>query len=185
MSSRVEGASLFRQLIGPGFEALDARLRAIHSATTSRAYAGSCSVERGSGLFSKVCGALARLPPPSERIPLRVIISPEARGETWRRSFGGVPMRSRLHARDGVLEERFGPSVVCFRLEARDGVIHWHPAGMRTLGVPWPDGFLHGSGAREWVEDGRYRFEVAVHLRGAGLLVRYVGTLDVDPHDAP
>ena len=172
---------LFPRLIGPAFEALPDPLRAIHQRRGHSAYSGTCRVERGRGLISRICGMVARLPRAADSLPIRVDIEADEEGETWRRFFGGHAMCSRLAARDGLLEERLGPATLCFALEAARGTIAWRLAAVRILGVPMPLAWFSGVNASESLEGARYRFDVEAHLPVVGLLVSYSGTLEVPP----
>lgn len=171
--------SLFRRLIGDRFEALPIQLRAIHDGAALRTYAGQCRVERGTGFLSRVCGAIASLPPAADAVPIRVSIESHPRGETWNRDFGGKTMRSTMRGRGGLLEERLGPTVFRFALIAESDAIDWRLAGVRSLGIPLPLAWFDKVRARESVEGNRYHFDVRVELPVAGLLVHYHGTLDV------
>lgn len=172
-------AALFPRLIGPAFDQLPGALRAIHQRAGLHAYSGRCRVERGRSVLSRLCGAAASLPPAADDVPIRVEIDADARGETWRRYFGDRPMRSRLTARAGLLEERLGPSTMCFALEAGREAIDWRLAGVRVLGIPMPLAWFGGVTARESLDGSRYRFDVRAVLPVVGFLVAYSGTLDV------
>jgi hypothetical protein len=170
--------SLFRGLVGERFDSLPPVLRAIHEPGGPRDHSGSCHVERGTGLASRLAGALANLPPAGDAVPIRVRISPHGVGERWERDFGGRAFGSSLRAAGGLLEERMGAAVFSFRLAAIDGRIDWSLAGARLFGVPLPRAFWPRMAARESLEAGRYCFDVRVELPLAGPLVHYRGTLD-------
>ena len=171
---------LFRRVIGPAFEALPPQIRAIHDGGNARTYSGRCEVVRGTGLLSRLCAAVASLPPAGESVPLRVSITPDARGETWERSFDGRPMRSALRERGGLLEERLGPTVLRFALEAGPEAIEWKLVEVHSFGVPLPLAWFDKVRARESLDGALYRFEVRAELPVAGLLVHYRGTLDAE-----
>lgn len=171
--------SLFRRLIGEKFEGLAPPLRAIHGGEGLRTYAGLCRIDRGRGLISRLCGAVASLPAAGDAVPLRVSIESDGRGETWIRDFDGRKMRSTLRGRGGLLEERLGPTVFLFALSARGDAIDWRLMGVRSLGIALPLAWFDKVSASESLEGGRYRFDVRAELPLAGLLVHYRGTLDV------
>jgi hypothetical protein len=170
---------LFRRLIGERFDALPGPLRAVHEGAPRRVFSGQCRVERGTGFLSRICGAVASLPPAAATVPIEVTI--EARGaiETWNRNFAGKSMRSTLTDREGLLEERLGPTVFRFALVAEGAAIDWRLVGVRSLGVPLPLAWFDKVSARESVEGELYRFDVRAELPVAGLLVHYRGTLHV------
>jgi hypothetical protein len=170
---------LFRELLGSSFEALPQPLKAVHSgeaATTT--WSGRCAVVRGTGILSRICGAIASLPPAGEGVPLQVAIDRGRDGETWTRSFDGHRLRSRIRARDGFLEERMGPTVFRFALEPTADAIDWRLVGVRSFGLPLPVSWFDKVSARESVDGALYRFDVRAELPVAGLLVHYRGTLD-------
>ena len=170
--------SLFRRVAGPGFEALPAPVRAVHSGPGSANWSGRCEVLRGTGLLSRLCAAVAGLPPAGASVPLQVAITRDADGETWDRSFDGHAMRSRLRERDGFLEERLGPSVFRFALRPGPEALEWQLVGVRSFGLPLPVSWFDKVSARESIDGSRYRFDVRAELPVAGLLVHYRGTLE-------
>lgn len=110
-------------------------------------------------------------------VSLEIRIDTQGDGDVWRRDFGGVPLRSRLRMRRGLLAERMGPAEFHFRLVA-DGSIEWQLVAMRVLGVPMPAWLQPTIAARETAQADRYRFSVRVAYRIVGLLVHYEGWLD-------
>ncbi len=171
--------SLFRRLMGDRFDALPRQLRAVHDGEAMRVFTGQCRVERGAGLLSRICGAVASLPPAAAAVPIEVSIETRGTAETWIRNFGGKAMRSTLRERDGLLEERLGPAVFRFVLVAERDAIEWRLVGVRSLGIPLPLAWFDKVAARESLEGNLYLFDVRAELPVAGLLVRYRGTLDV------
>ena len=169
---------LFERLIGPSFGELPPAIRAIHCGHGHCVYSGRCSIVRGAGVLSRVCGAIASLPPASEDAPVRVAIAAGGGCETWARDFDGSPMRSTLRASDGLLEERLGALRFRFQLAAQAERIDWTLRSVRYLGIPLPVAWFSNMSAVESVRDGRYEFFVRVELPLAGLLVEYRGTLD-------
>jgi hypothetical protein len=169
--------SLFRRLLGDRFDALPEPLRAVHEGATARVFSGQCRVERGTSLLSRLCGAVASLPPAADAVPIEITIESSSGGETWKRKFGSVTMRSTMKARGGLLEERLGPTVFRFSLIPASDAIDWQLVGVRSLGIPLPLAWFDQVSARESLEAGRYCFDVRAALPVAGLLVHYRGTL--------
>jgi hypothetical protein len=56
----------------------------------------------------------------------------------------------------------------------------WRIRRVSSLGIPLSAKWFDGVVAREFEEDGRYRFDVRAALPFVGLLVHYRGWLDVD-----
>jgi hypothetical protein len=169
---------LFRQLIGPDFAGLPLAVRNVHQDCDETALAGRCRIDRGAGALAALFGAVSSLPAAGDDVPVRVVIRRDGGGETWAREFGGKPMVSTLRERDGLLEERLGPTTFRFALTADRERITWKFVGARVLGIPVPAAMFAGVSASESTEGGRYRFDVEARLPVVGLLVRYRGTLD-------
>jgi hypothetical protein len=174
---RVNRESLFRRLIGKAFDDLPASIRAVH-AGSSLVLRGHCEVIRGTGLLSRLCAAIASLPPAAERIPISVSVDVEGERVRWRRDFGGHPFQSTLRAVDGMLEESTGPAAFRFRLVPSATGIRWDLVGMRILGLPLPAFARATIHASESAPDGVYAFDARVALPVIGLLVHYRGRLE-------
>lgn len=158
--------------------ALPPRVHRLHRDARPSRYAGSVTVERGSGHAARLAAALLRLPPAGTHV-LEVEIAADTHGERWSRRFGSVPVTSRLAVRDGRLIERIGMAVLGFRLAAAADGLRWRAESLAIAGIALPRrGF--DVGAFEYEQDGRYRFEVTVRLAPFGLLIAYAGSLDVD-----
>jgi len=180
LSSAAE-PTVFQQVLRAPFFNLPDSLRALHSLRTRGVYAGRVGIERGDGLLARLCAAIAGLPPAMRDAPLRVEFLPDAKGETWKRDFGGHRMSSRLKCRKGLLCERLGPVQFRFQLHIADGAIYWNAAGVRLLGVlPLPAGLFGRVQCREREHAGRYEFRVEATLPLLGPLVRYEGWLEPD-----
>ncbi|HVJ61217.1 MAG TPA: laccase domain-containing protein, partial [Tahibacter sp.] len=171
---------LFPRLLGAAFARLPPRVRSLHLAEGLRRYRGAATITRGTGLLSRLCGWATGLPSALTDAPLDVDISAQPDGETWTRRFGRYPMTSRLWAHAGLLSERLGLVTFRFALAVEYGVLTWRVRRVGALGVPLPAAWFAGVYAREFEQDGRYRFEVAAALPLAGELVHYAGWLDVD-----
>ena len=177
-SSTIE-PTVFQQVLRAPFFNLPDSLRALHSIRGRGSYAGQVSVERGTHALARLCGAIAGLPPAMAAAPLRVEFTADARGETWRRDFGGHPMGSKLTCRNGLLVERLGPVQFRFLLHTADGAIYWNLAGVRLLGLlPLPRALFGRVQCREREHGGRYEFRVEAELPLLGPLVRYEGWLE-------
>jgi len=168
---------VFRTLLGPPFETLPRAVQDVHAGEAEIVLHGVCDIERGHSLPARLMGAIASLLAAGRAVPTVVRIRRDARGETWTREFAGRRMRSVLRARDGFLEERLGPMTFQFALGIARGALHWRLAGVRVLGVPLPLAWFRGVEASEHAQGGAYRFEVRAAVAGAGLLVRYRGSL--------
>ena len=177
---------LYRRLLGPGFDALPARVRELHDLDRISVWEGRAQVERGRSLVTRMAAWLASLPPQGNDLPLRVTFAAVGDKEIWARQFGKALFRSVQHERGGLLHERVAfatfvsqpppPPMVC-----RSGSTASASSASRCRGccTPAVDTF-------ESERDGRYQFEVEAHLPLFGLLVRYAGWLEqVVPKAAP
>lgn len=176
--SAVPAATLFQQALGAAFYNLPEAVRRLHAVRGTVRYAGIASVERGRNPLARLCARIAGLPPPMREAPMTVEFAADARRETWRRDFGGVPMRSRLVLRNGLLRERLGPLQFRHRLHPGGDALWWQVAGVRVFGLlPLPASWFDGVCCREREQAGRYEFLVEARLPLVGLVVRYEGWL--------
>lgn len=171
-------SSLHRRLLGASFDSLPAPVRRIHEGAAVATWRGTCGVARGTSPLARLLGLAARLPRAGDGVALRVTLAADARGETWIRDFDGRAMRSRLTLRDGHLHERLGPATFRFALHATGDGIEWRLVAVSGLGVPLPLAWFRRVTAREYLDGGRYAFEVRAEMPVVGLLVHYRGTLD-------
>jgi len=173
-------ATLFARLLADKFDLLPPRVRALHARETTHTYAGRADVERSAGLLARLMGAATRLPARKADQALHVTIEPTAHDERWTRKFADHAMPSRLWDAGGLLRERLGLATFGFRLDVENGKLTWRVASVHALGIALPARLFQGVLAREFEQDGRYRFDVRAELPLVGLLVHYRGWLDVD-----
>ena len=83
---------------------------------------GRLRIAHGRSHAARVLARLLRLPRASEAAETRLVITPRADGEQWRRTFDDRRLDTRQYqAGDGELAERIGLLEFRFRLEASDG----------------------------------------------------------------
>lgn len=169
---------LFQHVLGDVFDRLPATVRALHSGEGRQRYRGEVEVSRGQHPLARLLAWATRLPPAGKG-DIEVEIDAGGHVERWTRHVGGHAMPSRLWAQDLLLCERLGLARFGFRLTLEEGVLVWRVERMRALGLPLPARWFYGVTARESEDAGRYRFEVQASLPVAGLLVHYLGWLDV------
>lgn len=174
-----EESPLFERALEQGLAALPAPVQDAHEVWDRRAFAGEARIDRGGGLGARAIAALFRFPAAAEAAPVRVVMERRGADEVWTRDFAGRRFRSRLSpAGPGRAVEAFGPFAFELDLPVRDGTLGFEVRRGRCLGVPIPTALLPRSEARETAEDGRFRFDVALHAPlGMGLIVRYRGWL--------
>lgn len=177
---------IFPRILGPAFATLPEAVRATHQTAGITRWTGRASVTRGTDLWSRLLATLFRFPPASEDTPVEVTKTVTAKGETWSRRFGARSFRSYLAATPHGMTERFGPFTFRLRLSVRNGALHYPVTAGRLGPVPMPRWLLPSSDAREYEENGRFRFDVRLlaPLTGA-LMVHYRGHLDPTPTEDP
>lgn len=169
-------APLYRRVMGERFETLPGSVRALHEVLRDGGASGRSVVTRGQSFLARFVASLIGFPPAGEHA-LNVSFAERGGVETWTRDFGSHQFRSRLSRQGRFLVERFGLLQFAFDLPST-------PQGLSMvmrrwwLGpLPLPLGLAPRTVAREWEEDGRFRFDVAISLPVAGLLVHYRGWL--------
>jgi len=170
---------------GDHFTELHPRLQKLH--TKGGVLSGEVDVEYGSGvagLLGKRLGKKLGLPLQTESTSLQVDISHTDREMFWSRQFGSgsKPMISvftpRGNYENGYWAETTGGITVELSVEVQQGAWHWIQRATRVKGLAVPAILLPELIAKKSIEGDLYRFEVALHKRGLGLLVRYGGALE-------
>jgi hypothetical protein len=115
--------------------------------------------------------------PPAGAHPLHVAFSARHGKERWTRDFGGHAFSSELSQAGQGVAERFGPLRFAFDLPSDGEGLRMVLRGWTAFGMPMPRWLGPRIAAREWQEDGRFRFEVGVSLPLLGEVVHYTGWL--------
>ena len=171
---------LSQALLCSEWHLLAAPIRAVHERRPV-ALVGRATVVRGWGWLARLFAWVSGLPEEQHNGPVRVVLEQMHGGkERWTRTFGAArPMRSSLRRCGDCLEERIGASTLRFKFSVEGGSIRWTAVAGRTLGLPWPRSWLKGIDAYESHRGNRYYFNVRAALPGVGLIVHYVGELDL------
>lgn len=175
---------LFETALAEDFAALPAALRDLHDVLDTRLFEGRASVERGTGVLSRLLARVMGFPPASADVAVSVEMVRGSAGETWQRRFGASRFRSTLSRRAGAgrgeVWERFGVLSFLIALERDGGDLHYPVRALRVFGVvPLPRFLMPVSETREYVDDaGRACFDVAISHPLAGFIVRYRGWLE-------
>jgi uncharacterized protein YbjT (DUF2867 family) len=169
---------LFAGFLGSTFAELPTAVQEAHQVYGPRLWTGRARVTRGASSWARLLAGLFRFPAAADDIPVSVLMTPTRVGETWERQFGTQAFRSHLSAASGEMTERFGPFTFTLGLHVAGGALHFPVKAGRLGPVPLPKFLLPQSDAKEYVEDGRFRFDVALKapLTGA-FIVRYQGWL--------
>lgn len=170
-------APLYVRAMRERFAALPLAVRMIHDVSGDGGAAGEGSVERGVNPFARLIGAIMRFPP-SGSYPLHVSFAEHEGVERWTRSFGPHRFSSELAEVGAGVAERFGPMRFAFALPSDSKGLAMDLKGWKAFGIPMPLFLAPRIAAREWEEEGRFRFEVAVAMPLIGRVIRYTGWLE-------
>ncbi len=170
---------LFHRVLGEDAERVPAVILAVHDIGDGAVWHGEATVEAGRSLLARLVRSCLALPPPNDRVPLSVEMTPAGDGEIWHRRFGAHSMASRLTpgSAPGTIDERLGGVTVRLRLLPDAQGVRQITEGVRLIGIPLPKLFWPTLDVRESADDDVYRFNVAMHLSGS-LLLRYEGHLE-------
>jgi hypothetical protein len=162
--------------MGARFATLPAAVRALHDVHGDGGAAGEGTVTRGTGL-ARLIGSVMRFPP-SGAWPLHVSFAERGGREVWTRDFGGHCFTSELSLAGEGVAERFGPLRFGFDLPSDGNGLRMALRRWTAFGLPMPRALGPQIAAREWQENGRFRFEVGVRMPLVGEVVRYTGWLE-------
>jgi predicted dinucleotide-binding enzyme len=167
---------LYARAMGTRFARLPPLVRAMHEPAGDGGALGEGVVTRGRNPLSRMIGALMGSPPDGTH-PLHVHFEERDGGERWTRDFGGHCFSSTMALVKDGLAERFGPLRFAFELPSDDHGLEMRHRGWSLFGVPMPRLLGPSIAAREWQEDGRFRFQVDVAMPLIGRVIRYEGWL--------
>jgi NAD(P)-dependent dehydrogenase (short-subunit alcohol dehydrogenase family) len=169
-------APLYQRVMGERFAELPPLVRAIHLVHGDGGAAAEAEMRRGRTFLARLAARTVRFPP-AGRYPLHVDFSEAGGVERWTRHFERHSFRSELKELDGALTERFGPLRFRFELPSSAHGLTMELTGWSCWGVKLPLALAPRVGAREWEEDGRFRFDARIALPLAGEVIEYSGWL--------
>lgn len=142
---------------------------------------GQADVDGARHALARWVRRLLTLPEPGDAQAIALTIERHATHERWTRRFTGGRMHSTLYRDDvPVLREQLGPVTLSFSLRREDDAINWQLQRVRLLGLPLPRMLLGTVFSRSGAREGRYTFDIDVHLPLLGQLVTYRGWLEID-----
>jgi Domain of unknown function (DUF4166) len=168
-------ASLYQRILGEDFSRLPEPLRRFHGSPEGGRVEGIFRVERGAGWVRGLLAGMGRLPPASERIPLRLEVRIAGDEEHWTRSFGEERLVTRQFAHAGRLVELHPPWKLRIRLGATPRGMQLEHERCYWLGIPLPraiaprvESFVEARGESWFVA-------VTIGLPLVGMVCRYSG----------
>jgi hypothetical protein len=177
-------APLFARLLGAAWHELPAQIRRIHAGDVVAK--GRARVRRGSGLMAQLAAKVFGFPVAAEDTPVRLLFAANAVGEIWTRWFGSDSFSSEQTAGTGrwnwLLCERFGPLRFGIALLVDEGKLQLVLRHWRFFCVPLPLCLAPRSKAFEFVEDGKFRFDITIEHRLTSFIVGYEGWLAPEDH---
>lgn len=177
ISERQLPPPLYARLLGERFHRLPQAVRTMHEICRDAGAVGEAQVVRGRSLTARLIARMMGFPPEG-CWPLHVAFREREGVESWTRDFGGHRFTSRLGAAaGGLVFERFGPLRFLFALEADEHGLEMRFRRWSCLGLPLPPALAPRIAAREWQEEGRFRFDVRVALPLLGHIIGYRGFL--------
>lgn len=178
--------SLFRYALGDKtFDKLPPELRGLLGGGERRRYRGVCHVNRGSGFFQRLAGALAGLPRKTlGEAPVVLEILPQGTQEGWVRHFPGKRLTTMARPRRGLgkgrIRERSGAVTLSMKIKVDGQGLTMRPESARLFGLPLPGFMAPVIKSSIAVEDGRILVDSDVRL-GSGRLIRYRLMLEPEP----
>ncbi len=184
IGSRPLPPPLYARVMGDRFARLPASVRAMHDIVGDGSATGEASVTGAANPLGRLIARVVGFPPAGEHA-LHVAFAEDDDGETWTRHFGNTRLRSRMSAWRSGIVERFGPLSFSFDLPSDARGLRMVMTGWTLWNLPLPLALAPRSPAREWEEDGRFRFDVPVSIPMVGLIVHYRGWLEPGARYAP
>ena len=175
------GMPLYERILGESWQSLPLPIRQLHSVTSTSTFAGRCAVDRGRNPIAWLVAELIGFPKRGGDQNIEVRLSVDGDGERWVRTCGRRMFSSVQHPGSGraqwLVRENFGPVTVDMALVADSAGLRYVLRRWSFFGIPLPLWFGPRSTASESVEDGKFKFDVAISHPITGLIVRYRGTL--------
>jgi len=174
-------APLYRRLLGDVFDQMPAPWRAMHAIANELTAEGVANVERGTNVLARWLAGLIGLPAAGSDVPVRVTFTARNGIETWRRQFAGRSFTSTQQEGHGrfacLLNETFGPCQLGLALVVENGRMQLIVRRWSLFGVALPRAWAPIGNACEFVEAGRFNFDVEISHPLMGRIVHYRGWL--------
>lgn len=170
---------LYKRMLNSAWDPLPAQIKEMHE---SKVYVkGLANIERGEGWLASLIARAFRFPEAGEQIPVKVVFTKTDDGEIWKRTFGEKSFTSYQYQGSGknkrLVSEKFGPLTFGLALVVKEEKLFLVVRRWSLLGIPLPRVLAPNGASYEYVEDGKFNFDVEIKLPLIGLIVRYQGWL--------
>jgi len=178
--------ALYARLLGASWPQLAEPVRFAHAARSTMHARGRFRIEHGRSHLARFLARLLRLPRASEAAETRLVITPHADGELWRRTFDDRCLDTRQYqAGAGELAERFGVLEFRFRLEVAEGSLLFRQLEaaflLGSIRLPLPAAWAPKVDAREDpAGPHRIKVDVRIALPALGPVLTYDGIIDIE-----
>jgi hypothetical protein len=182
----VTACALYPRLLGSSWLQLAEPVRFAHTSESTVRARGHLRITHGRSHLARLLARLLRFPRASDAAETRLVVTSDADGEHWRRTFGDRHLDTRQYqAGAAELGERFGVLEFRFRLEVTGGsllfrqleaALVWGTVRLRlpAAWAPIVDAREDAAGAH------RIRVHVRVVLPPLGPVLTYDGTIDIE-----
>lgn len=173
--------ALFCTLLAPTeWAQLHPAVQRMHGEGSVIEASGQADVDGARHALARWARRLLTLPEPGAEQAIALTIERHSSHERWTRRFARGRMQSTLRRGDDLhLLERLGPVTLHFSLQREGGAIDWQLRRVSTLGLPLPRVLFGTVWSRSGARDGRYAFEIDVHVPLLGQLIAYRGWLEI------
>ena len=171
----------YEQILDAPFDALPEQIKALHTGTQTRTWAGQAQVIRGDGVLARLICHIIGFPAEGRNVPVTVVLVQNKGGETWTRTFDTKTFSSFQELGTGrnahLLIERFGVIKIALAMVLDGDRLYFVPRKWWWLCLPLPKFLLPRGQSFETEADGRFQFDVQISLPLVGLIVSYRGGL--------
>lgn len=175
---------LYRRLIGPDYDRMPPVVRCMHDVRDEIVARGTANVYRPKFGVAKILGTVMGMPSAGTDLPAHVTFTWDGSAEVLRRRYGAAVLETTqlegTGADAGHLVEKFGPVSLIIKLVGNENELSFRIVRARLFGLPLPKLAWPSLEAKEWEENGWYRFSVAIGLPAVGQLIHYEGRLQVE-----
>lgn len=175
--------ALYRRILGTDYDRMPLIIQRMHDVDAAVVARGTASIYRPASILGRLAGNMMGMPSAGTDLAAHVTFITQGQSEIIRREYGGMILETIQREGTGYdashLIEQYGPVRLIIRLAATCAGLQFELVRVRMFGIPLPRVIWPELIAREWVENGWYRFSVSIALPLIGHVVRYQGRLKV------